>query len=58
MYLTIHQHLRLGYRTETTTVVSNLGRVLSQNQINLYQMTSALFRFYIVADFKIIISIL
>ena len=59
MYLTIHQHLRLGYRTETTTVVSNLGRVLSQNQINLYQMTSALFRFcYIVVDFTIIISIL
>ena len=44
MYLTIHQHLWLGYRTETTTVVSNLGRVLSENQINLYQMTSALFR--------------
>ena len=44
MYLTIHQHLRLGYITETTTVVSNLVEVLSQNQINLYQMTCALFR--------------
>ena len=44
MYLTIHQHLRLGYITETTTVVSNLVKVLSQNQINLYQMTCALFR--------------